>query len=174
MKRNLTSMLFIVGCLMITDSYAQKVIVEGNRTIIDASGLRNATKVKKATGTNGTNETLGTNNASNIGSQVSNEKVYYKFEVTRSNVGSNVSWVSAVSECQSVGAGWRLPTQREWILMCMLRTELKASGGFSDFSFMSWVATEVDAGKSWAVTSDGVAMSTRKNESKPVRCIKQL
>lgn len=174
MKRSLTSMLFIVGCLMITDSYAQKVIVEGNRTIIDASGLRNATKVKKTTGTNGTNETLGTNNASNIGSQVSNEKVYYKFEVTRLNVGSNVSWVSAVSECQSVGAGWRLPTQREWILMCMLRTELKASGGFSDFSFMSWAATEVDAGKSWAVANDGVAMPTRKNESKPVRCIKQL
>lgn len=47
MKRNLTSMLFIVGCLMITDSYAQKVIVEGNRVIIDASGLRNTTKVKK-------------------------------------------------------------------------------------------------------------------------------
>ena len=45
MKRNLTSMLFIVGCLMITDSYAQKVIVEGNRVIIDASGLRNTTKV---------------------------------------------------------------------------------------------------------------------------------
>lgn len=174
MKRSLTSMLFIVGCLMITDSYAQKVIVEGNRTIIDASGLRNATKVKKVTGTNGTNETLGTNNASNIGSKVSNEKVYYKFEVTRSNVGSNVSWVSAVSECQSVGAGWRLPTHREWLLMCMLRTELKASGGFADFSFMSWAATEVNAGYSWAVTSDGFSVSTSKYYSKSVRCIKQL
>lgn len=167
-------MLFIVGCLMITDSYAQKVIVEGNRTIIDASGLRNATKVKKATGTNGTNETLGTNDASNIGSKVSNEKVYYKFEVTRSNVGSNVSWVSAVSECQSLGAGWRLPTQREWLLICMLRTELKASGGFADFSFMSWAATEIDAGKSWAIAGEGLTFSASKYDSKSVRCIKQL
>lgn len=174
MKRSLTSMLFIVGCLMITDSYAQKVIVEGNRTIIDASGLRNATKVKKATGTNGTNETLGTNDASNIGSKVSNEKVYYKFEVTRSNVGSNVSWVSAVSECQSLGAGWRLPTQREWLLICMLRTELKASGGFADFSFMSWAATEIDAGKSWAIAGEGLTFSASKYDSKSVRCIKQL
>lgn len=174
MKRSLTSMLFIVGCLMITDSYAQKVIVEGNRTIIDASGLRNATKVKKATGTNGTNETLGTNDASNIGSKVSNEKVYYKFEVTRSNVGSNVSWVSAVSECQSLGAGWRLPTQREWLLICMLRTELKASGGFADFSFMSWAATEFDAGESWAISGEGLTFSASKYDSKSVRCIKQL
>ena len=175
MKRSLTSMLFIVGCLMITDSYAQKVIVEGNRTIIDASGLRNTTKVKKATGSNGLYETLGTNNASNIGSKVSNEKVYYKFEVTRLNVGSNVSWVSAVSECQKRGAGWRLPTQREWQLMCMLRSELKAlGGGFGDFSHANWAATEFDAGKSWAINNTGTTAPASKYDRNYVRCIKDL
>jgi hypothetical protein len=175
MKRNLTSMLFIVGCLMITDSYAQKVIVEGNRVIIDASGLRNTTKVKKATGTNGTNETLGTNNAGNIGSKVSNEKVYYKFEVTTHNVGSNVPWINAVYACQSFGAGWRLPTQREWQLMRILESELKASGVvFASFSYQNWTATEIDAGNSWTVSSNIATIQESKKSKRYVRCIKDL
>ena len=176
MKRNLTSMLFIVGCLMITDSYAQKVIVESNRVIIDASGLRNTTKVKKATGTNGTNETLGTNNAGNIGSKVSNEKVYYKFEVARANVSSdNLTWINAVYACQSLGAGWRLPTQREWQLMRILESALKASGGFHSFSLAYWAATEVDAGNSWTVGNvNAVTIYESKKSKSNARCIKDL
>ena len=106
MKLNLKPILFVVGCLMMTGSYAQKVIIENNKVIIDASALRNSTKVKKARTTDGAYNKLGTNDATNIGSKVSDEKVYYKFEVDKEEKGYNFFWDSAVYTCQSLTKEW--------------------------------------------------------------------
>ena len=67
-------------CLTATVGYAQEVLVENEKIIIDASAIPH-TRVKKARTTDGNNITLGTNNAANISSVVSDDKVYYKFEL---------------------------------------------------------------------------------------------
>lgn len=68
----------ILVCLTATVGYAQEVLVEDGKIIIDASAIPH-TRVKKARATDGTNTKRGTNNASNISSVVSDDKVYYKF-----------------------------------------------------------------------------------------------
>lgn len=68
----------ILVCLTATVGYAQEVLVEDGKIIIDASAIPH-TRVKKARATDGNNTTLGTNTATNISSVVSDDKVYYKF-----------------------------------------------------------------------------------------------
>lgn len=195
MKRNLTLALFVAGCLMTVNCYAQKVIVEGNKVIVDASALRNITTENKATGTDGETWVKGSNNASNIGSQVSNEKVYYKFEVSKvdntndkSDQFGGLKWVDAVNLCKDLnldGTGWRLPTQRELQLIHIQRWELEARAqeGFTEFapSFGGsyWSATEYSEGYAWALyfeTSITHLYShiTGKNSTRNVRCIREL
>lgn len=182
MKLNLKPILFVVGCLMMTGSYAQKVIIENNKVIVDASALRNSTKVKKARGTDGTATTLGTNDATNIGSEVSDEKVYYKFEVDKEDKGYNFFWLDAVHTCQTLtkdGGGWRVPTKRELLLMYLLKQELEAYSGFAKLESRYWSATEDKAEKSWAVYlysvySRGLMNDEPKTHYSNVRCIRDL
>lgn len=195
MKRNLTLALFVAGCLMTVNCYAQKVIVEGNKVIVDASALRNMTTEKKATGTDGTAWVKGSNNASNIGSQVSNEKVYYKFEVSKvdntndkSDYWGGLDWVDAVNLCKDLnldGTGWRLPTQRELQLIHILRWELEARAqeGFTEFAPGTprsyWSATEYSE-SSAAVLSFETSITllyssfSGKSGKLSVRCIREL
>jgi hypothetical protein len=195
MKRNLTLALFVAGCLMTVNCYAQKVIVEGNKVIVDASALRNITTENKATGTDGTTWVKGSNNASNIGSQVSNEKVYYKFEVSKvdntndkSNNLGGLNWVDAVNLCKDLnldGTGWRLPTQRELQLIHILRWDLEArtQEGFTEFGANYvreyWSATEYSesvAAVLYFETSITHLYShfSGKNSTHKVRCIREL
>lgn len=60
-------------CLTATAGYAQQVLVENGKIVIDASAIPN-TQVKKARTTDGTNTKRGTNDATNISSVVSDEK----------------------------------------------------------------------------------------------------
>ena len=195
MKRNLTLTLFVAGCLMTVNCYAQKVIVEGYKVIVDASALRNITTENKATGTDGATWVKGSNNASNIGSQVSNEKVYYKFEVSKvdntndkSNYFGGIEWVDAVNLCKDLnldGTGWRLPTQRELQLIHILRWDLEARAqeGFTEFapSFGGryWSATEHSEGSACALFFETsithlYSFFTGKNSTNMVRCIREL
>ena len=57
-------------CLTATAGYAQQVLVENGKIVIDASAIPN-TQVKKARTTDGTNTKRGTNDATNISSVVS-------------------------------------------------------------------------------------------------------
>lgn len=175
-------MLFVACCMVITDSYAQKVVVEGEKVIIDTSGLRNTTGVKKAIATNGTNTTLGTEDVNNIGSQVSNEKVYHKFEVSKVNNASVIDWLKAVEQCKNLnqdGIGWRLPTQRELQLIYILKQELEQQSGFAKFSdSFFWSATEAGATHCWYVNlgngDTSYYDSKISHETKSVRCIRDL
>lgn len=187
MKRNLTLTLFVAGCLMTVGCYAQKVIVKDNKVIIDASALRNITTVKKAAGTDGTTWTKGTNNASNIGSQVSNEKVYYKFEVSKvdntndkSDYLDRVEWVGAVNLCKDLnldGTGWRLPTQRELQLIYILRQEVHAQIGFQKLESFYWSATESESSEreAWLLINELLySYAHSKHQPHRVRCIREL
>lgn len=115
-------------CLTATAGYAQEVLVENGKIIIDASAIPN-TQIKKARGTDGTNTKLGTNDATNIGSVVSDDKVYYRFELSPTRF--TATWLNAVNHCKNLtddGGNWRLPTHKEAVLIYILWPELTQAG----------------------------------------------
>lgn len=118
----------ILVCLTATVGYAQEVLVEDGKIIIDASAIPH-TREKKARATDGTNTKRGTNNASNISSVVSDDKVYYKFELSQERFTG--FWLFAVTRCINLdenGRGWRLPTYKEAALIYILWPELTKAG----------------------------------------------
>lgn len=171
-------LLVLAGILSIAMSYAQTVTKSANGAIIDASVIPH-TKVKKAKSTDGTNNTLGLNWVNNIGSAVNNEKVYYKLEVYKSDDNTSSNWLTAVNLCKDLpvdGSGWRLPTQRELMLIWVLKPELENIGGFVSFSANSyWSATEDYAKLSWVVDiSTGFMRGENKANGYRARCVRDL
>ena len=173
-------LLVLVGILSTMMSYAQTVTKSANGAIIDASAIPH-TKVKKARGTDGTNSTMGSNTAANIGSAVSNERVYYKFEVYKADNYTGKDWFSAVNLCKDLlvdGGGWRLPTQREFMLMWVLKPELHKIGDFVPFSNLFYrSATEREgSANSWLMNPyDGyTAPNYGKTNRYLVRCVRDL
>lgn len=175
-------LLVLVGILFTTVSYAQKVTQSVNGAIIDASAIPHTT-VKKAISTDGTNNTMGSNTAANIGSSDSDAKVYVKFEVYKSDNSTGSNWLAAVNLCKNltVGSGdWRLPTRRELMLMWVLKPELEKIGDFVSFSTTLepyWSATEYSPDDSWYVTfANGKTYHDKKTYSyyRGVRCVRDL
>ncbi|WP_455641305.1 hypothetical protein [Parabacteroides sp.] len=146
MKQIVKLILIVFSCLMAIDSYAQRVVVDNGKVIIDASGIEH-TKTKKARGTTGTVDTAGGSSLDDISSLESNSKVYYRFEVSKEdNSSQRMPWRSAVDLCENLsteGGGWRLPTQRELSLIWVLKSELLSVSGFNDFVkyYNYWCAT---------------------------------
>lgn len=110
----------VLCCLTVATGYAQEVVKENGKIIIDASAIRH-TKVKKARATDGTNARLGTDDETNIGSAASDEQVYYRFELSAARFSA--TWINAVNRCS-----WRLPTLKEAILIYILWPELQQAG----------------------------------------------
>lgn len=172
-------LLVLVGILSTTVSYAQKVTQSANGAIIDASAIPHTT-VKKARSTDGTNNTKGSNTAANIGSDVSDEKVYVKFEVYKSN-NINYDWLTMLNSCKDLavdGGGWRTPTRRELLLMWVLKPELNKIEGFDSLENYYWCATEFGAGNIIYVNLANGYSNFSKKEGKDVynrtRCIRDL
>lgn len=183
MKLHIKFIIIILGCLMATGGYAQKVIVGGGKVIIDASALRNSTTEKKATGTDATETTMGTNDASNISSKVSNETVYYKFEISSYDNMAAISWLPMVNHCKNLvlnGIGWRLPTIRELMLIYILNGELKqvTLPGFVPLTDAQryWSATEESADRAVAVylANHSVTSYPKTFGAANTRCIRDL
>ena len=178
MKKNMKTLLVLLGCLLATTAgYAQEVLKEGNKYIIDASAMLRHTTDKKARETDGTNSVRGANTAANIGSAVSDEKVYYKFELSPDRF--TATWLNAVNRCKNLSndnGGWRLPTQKEVILIYILWPELVQAGLTGE---AGGTATESggSANQCRYVLYDGVGTisSTPKNNANNYyRCIRDL
>ena len=75
MRKSMRTLWVVLCCLTVATGYAQEVVKENGKIIIDASAIRH-TKVKKARATDGTNARLGTDDETNIGSAASDEQVY--------------------------------------------------------------------------------------------------
>lgn len=181
MKLHIKFIVIILGCLMATGGYAQVVVREGSKVVIDASALPNSTRVKKATGTDGTDKTLGTNDASNLGSKVSNKEVYYRFEVSPFDNNGPAPWHQMLLHCKNLvlnGTGWRLPTVRELILIYLLKRELAAVPGFTALHERNryWSATEESAENAHAVSLMERRLSVHQKVTAPghTRCIRDL
>ena len=64
MRKSMRTLWVVLCCLTVAAGYAQEVVKENGKIIIDASAIRH-TKVKKARATDGTNARLGTDDALN-------------------------------------------------------------------------------------------------------------
>lgn len=100
------------------------------QVIIDASKMdpKDFTRAPKALTTSATNSTIADNNLEHLSSAASNEKVYYKFEVQKEDLGGNFSWERKLNDCRTLNIDgairWRLPTIKELTLMFRLKSDL--------------------------------------------------
>lgn len=165
---------------------AQKVVTDGGKVIIDCSAMPSGsvTYVKKAKTTTGTNNTAAGTGLDDIASQASNDKVYYRFEVSKTDNNTSITghdWKSAVDICAALtnNGGWRLPTQRELHLMSVFRFVLEKQPGFVrfyDWSFY-WSATQYEkkATESWHVVFRQGNISTyTKTSLFYTRCVRDI
>ncbi len=176
MKNSMKIILTLLACLLATTAgYAQRVYEEGGKVIIDASAIPH-TKVKKARTTDATLDAPGTNTLENLSSHINNDKVYYKFEVSPDYTSNyKYTWFDALEACANStkdGGGWRLPTQRELLLIWVLTPELEQFGisppetstGQHAVSYML-SATEYSAG------TVGIVQNTYRNGVLTMRCL---
>lgn len=95
-----------------------------------------------------------------------------KFEVYASDNSTSSTWTAAPNKCPS---GWRLPTQRELMLMYVMKDQLTGITSFTGYTY--WSATEYSgaSGNAWFVTfSNGRTYSNAEAGSLYVRCIRDL
>lgn len=198
MKRILM-IVILVGLIVPTAVNAQKVYKDGsNRVILDmtvAAGMPEgaATNVKK--------EWIGTP-SNTKGPLVGNEAngtidamVFQKLEVARHDVNTlkeiketgtmTMNWAAAFAACKgssSYGGNWRLPTQREWMLMYIFKPALEAilvnpaiNGTVFSTTERYWTATEENNIQSRAggLVTGQLNLGT-KTSAYRVRCVREV
>lgn len=93
-------------------------------------------------------------------------KVAAKFEVATSDMGTS-KWVDISSKCPS---GWRVPTQRECMLIYVMRDRLKTTN-FSTSNY--WTATNCYSDKGWYISfRDGYVTSA--TDENLIRCVRDV
>lgn len=104
-----------------------------------------------------------------------NAKVYKRFAVYKSINGLSINWVNALTLCNAI-PGWRLPTQRELMLMWVLNNELAKTIGFSPFLDGSyWGTTENNPNEGWVVGfTTGTTTAVDKTTLRGARCVREL
>lgn len=179
-------LLIVFASCAVMDSYAQKVFVDGaGRVFIDASAIPYTTTPKART-TDATLTDSGTNTLTNISSELSNEKVFRVFEVSKKTLKpqtamTGFNWLQAIESCYNLlddGGGWRLPTERELSLMLILEYKLIE---IKDFERISnnyiWSATNsVSSGNASYLFSNfgGEMKSYSKTGAYYARCIRDI
>lgn len=145
-------------------AFAQRVetaLVDGN-PVINCEGMRIG--LYDTTPKGSKKEELSTDEA--------NKTLYKRFAVNKNKNSAKLSWSDAFTACNS---GWRLPTQRELMLIWILSPELgKKIGPDDDKSLYYWSATG-DNFTSWVIFfSSGTTLVRAGKITSDVRCIKEL
>lgn len=128
---------------------------------------------------------------------IANDKVSFRFIIAPTD-GSATSWAaaggfetSANSNLQSDGvaaatgcanysttefsSGWRLPTQREMMIMWLFREGINAVYDSAQLSGQYWSATEKEAGKAWYMDFNDTAPGSNadsKTTNYKFRCVR--
>jgi hypothetical protein len=188
-------MVTTVGAIAPVGTYAQKVYKSGSQVILDlttvagmpADAVTTVSKTEIYKDFTPSETALGTDNNHN-GSI--NEKVFQKLEVakhdltgsgTTGSAGGRFTWVKAFNYCRAIAGGeWRLPTQREQMLMYIFRPALddillEVSGG-ALLSSTYWTSTEVSTDGAWTVSFMGgrTPSTTGKDNSLYARCVREV
>lgn len=147
-------MLSTITILHSGSTYAQKVVVENGRTIVDASSVAHTTTPKPL----GLDQYAGFWSDRELSLPVNDARVFKKFEVAKTDLPDTYyihqSWTPeegtqeksylqvkrplyAHQECTELpddGKGkWRLPTRRELVLMWILKVPLEKTPNFTSF-----------------------------------------
>lgn len=180
--KNIILTVFIIGLLAPTGLYAQKVYKEGNRVILDLTvkagmpvgAITSAAKVWTGSPSN----TAGPMD-NNTESGTINETVYHKLEIAQSDYSTGTDWVTAFNGCKgwthNGSTGWRLPTQRELMLMYIFKPALDNLIGTAIASSRFWSSTESTDANSWYVIfTNGLTNNIDKGSSYRVRCVREV
>lgn len=145
-------------------AFAQRVetaLVDGN-PVINCEGMRIGSYDTTPKGS--TKEELRTEKA--------NKTLYKRFAVHKNNNGGKLSWSNAFTACNS---GWRLPTQRELMLMWILSPELAKKSGFIELGSLYYWSATGDNPTGWTVFfTSGTTFLRDGQITSDVRCIKEL
>lgn len=186
--------LFLLLVLFSVDLSAQTATTVSGYPVIDLSALNPLGAVLSSAEASTRRTQMNQQTPSNttflgVGESVSghngtwNAKMSIKFQVMRANhtVGTT-DWTTAYNQCKSYngeggGAGqWRLPTQRELMMIWILHPQLIGKGSFTAFdAYGYWSATESSATNAWGVYfGSGSVFSYNKTDSYFVRCVRDL
>lgn len=152
--------------------YAQRV----EEALIDGHPVINCDAMPASTVTTVTKD----NTEASLKTKQANETVYKRFAVYNVDNSPWSTWNNAFTVCSSISGGqWRLPTQRELMLIWVLKSELESMVEGFTLLGKHCSATEYDAIKSycWYVNFDNggsVAYGTKNNDDYKVRCIREL
>lgn len=159
-----------LAAISATSAYAQKVeaaLVDGN-PVINCEGMPAGAYTTTSKG----------NAEATLKTPEANATVYKRFAVSKADNSTSSTWFNAFTVCSGLGAGWRLPTQRELQLIWILHNELKKANGFNPFIANSyWSATEDSSFSdgSWNVSFlNGNTSTSYKNYDIRVRCLREL
>ena len=119
-----------------------------------------------------------------------NATMYEKLEIAPGDLnndatfgaGTAMDWANAYNRCKNStydGGGWRLPTQRELMMMWIFRLALNGAfneiGGLVFVSNYYWSATENYTHHAWCVHFDvGGTYTNGKTRNNQVRCVREL
>lgn len=186
--------LFLLLVLFSVDLSAQTATTVSGYPVIDLSALNPLGAVLSSAEASTRRTQMNQQTPSNttflgVGESVSghngtwNAKMSIKFQVMRANhtVGTT-DWTTAYNQCKSYngeggGAGqWRLPTQRELMMIWILHPQLIGKGSFTAFDAnYYWSASEYTATYAWGVSfSSGYVTNYGKTTSRFVRCVRDL
>ena len=146
------------------------------------------TATKKYTGSYSPSTSAWLINATdNMANGSINATVYRKLEIAPRDLGTSglgsgtmiMQWPAAFSACKGLnynGSGWRLPTQRELMLMWIFRTKINDLSGTAFLSSTHyWAATENSATNVWYITfTPGYTNTVFKTNNNRARCVREL
>lgn len=166
----------IVAAMLSTAiGYAQKI----ETAIIDGQVYPVINCIQGLSSTNYTTTSKG-NKQEELKTVAADAKVYARFAVAKSDNSTSTTWANAFTVCSSVsGGGWRPPTQRELVLIWVLKRELEQTSGFTPFGVGDnshyWSASEAhtDYGRNVSFKTGNTNNHT-KPSNYSVRCIKEL
>lgn len=159
---------------------AQKVYKENNKIILDCgpgSGFPQGA-VETETGKKFIEPKANVLAETNAENGVINATVFYKLEIAATDISSNTTWVNAYKACKGKGTDangeiWRLPTQKELILMYIFSTAINDLNGSMNNDY--WSGTETNAESSRYVDfSTGLVYGKNKAESMKARCVREI
>lgn len=163
------SLLTAIAVVVLSTSvgYAQKV----EKDLVDGHPVINCEDMPASVYTT----TTKGNTEESLKTEAANKTVYKRFAVYKSDNNTAINWYGAFTVCSNIsGGGWRLPTQRELILMWVLKRELERIGPFYLSSY--WSATDYQMTTGWTVdfSTGRTDLYDKSIKSAVVRCVREL
>lgn len=164
MKKLIIITIMAVGSLGVTEAEAQYVEKIGTNIFIDVRDMPSGTW---------SNSSLNSDHTENS----SINTLFWRFEVAKSDEPGTKTWNAAKVACAAKGAGWRLPNQKEFQLVLIMK-EMLILAGMNPFAagalyFTSTTSSTNNADAFFSYINDSSMASIAKVNSLNIRCIRE-